>query len=139
MDLAGQTTSSDPKERPHQSNSRVWDLGLELSSMKRHEHSSSEIQVSRSGSRSASYLPCSCSFCSKRLSQSPNNDVQQNNAKQLYFHNWNLGTLAEAFKQAPKRPIGVGHHCHGSLCGCLDDILVGGGLGWRNAGERMVK
>ena len=32
--------------------------------------------------------------------------MQQNNAKQPYFHNWNLGTLAEAFKRAQKRPIG---------------------------------
>lgn len=44
-------------QQADESNSRVWDLGMELSSMKRHEHSSSEIQVSRSGSRYASYLP----------------------------------------------------------------------------------
>ena len=49
MDLHGQITSSDPKEFPHEFSSCVWDLGVKISSMKRHEHSKSEIEVSRSG------------------------------------------------------------------------------------------
>ena len=132
MDLTGQTTLSDPKERPHESNSRVfwiWEWNF-------HPRKDMNIQTLKfrylevdRGPLPIYHWNCSCSFCSKRLSQSPNNDVQQNNTKQPYFHNWNLGTLAEAFKRAPKRPTGVGHHCHGSLCGCLDDIPVGGDLG----------